>query len=452
MDWSRIRRAAGACLLLLATLSTWPAAAQSLTATDRAELRRQFDELFGQMLREPDNLDLTFHYADVAARLGDYEAAITALERMLLYNPDLPRVQLELGVLYFRLGSYKAAETYLRRAISGPDVPPQVRARVERYLAEAERRQAVVTFSGLAFAGIQHQTDANAAPASPNVRVLGVDATLADQFTKQADQNLFANVFGILTYDLGDQEHDTIEATATGFASKYFRQDRLDVDFIEATVGPRFTLGRFGLDGASVHPYAIANYVLLGHAPFFQTYGLGLDAEQPITRDLDLRLLYEHREKNYHDDRERPTSRQFTGHEDIVDLALSFLVTRNQALDLTLAYRAQSTRLAGSSNHEYGATLAYRIAYAPPFGDPSLRWQSSIAVGRFSALYDAPDPFVDPNTTRHDLRWRFGFSQTLPVTPDVAIILQAQREIVSSTLPNFAYTNTAVLIGPQVRF
>ena len=33
--------------------------------------------------------------------------AISALERMLLVNPDLPRVRLELAVLYYRLGSFE---------------------------------------------------------------------------------------------------------------------------------------------------------------------------------------------------------------------------------------------------------------------------------------------------------------------------------------------------------
>ena len=34
---------------------------------------------------------------------------MAALERMLLFNPDLPRVQLELGVLYFRMGAFELA-------------------------------------------------------------------------------------------------------------------------------------------------------------------------------------------------------------------------------------------------------------------------------------------------------------------------------------------------------
>ena len=53
-------------------------------------------DIAAQMLRDPSNLDVTFAYADVSAQLGDNEAAVAALERMLLFNPNLPRVDLEL--------------------------------------------------------------------------------------------------------------------------------------------------------------------------------------------------------------------------------------------------------------------------------------------------------------------------------------------------------------------
>ncbi|MGH7098674.1 MAG: hypothetical protein ACREE4_13545, partial [Stellaceae bacterium] len=76
-------------LLLGAALVT-PAAAQPAPA-GQAALQARKEALFQEMLRNPANLDITFAYADVSARLGDYEEAASALERMLLFNPDLAR-------------------------------------------------------------------------------------------------------------------------------------------------------------------------------------------------------------------------------------------------------------------------------------------------------------------------------------------------------------------------
>jgi hypothetical protein len=67
-------------------------------------------------------------------------------------------------------------------------------------------------------------------------------------------------------------------------------------------------------------------------------------------------------------------------------------------------------------------------------------------------IYDAPDPLVDPFTTRTDRRWRFGLTEIVPLTESIALTLQLQRDIVSSSLPNFAYSSTSVLFGPQLRF
>lgn len=46
----------------------------------------------------------------MAIQIGNYDAAIGTLSRMLLFNPNLPRVRLELGALYFQLASYPAAK------------------------------------------------------------------------------------------------------------------------------------------------------------------------------------------------------------------------------------------------------------------------------------------------------------------------------------------------------
>ena len=83
------------------------------------ELQKQYDEAFQSIFADLGNLDKTFRFAELAVQTGNFEAAISALERMLLINPNLPRVRLELGVLYFRLGSYQVAKTYLDRAVEG---------------------------------------------------------------------------------------------------------------------------------------------------------------------------------------------------------------------------------------------------------------------------------------------------------------------------------------------
>jgi tetratricopeptide (TPR) repeat protein len=426
--------------------------AQDAPPSAEPELRREFDELFQRILREPTNLDVAFRYAEVAAKLGDYEAAITALERMLFFNPDLPRVQLELGVLYFRLGSYEVARSYLQRARATPDAPPEVRERIDLYLGELARLESRHQYSATIFTGVQRQSNANVSPASPLVRVGGIDATLADQFTKKADTSFFLSGAGIYSYDLQTQDRDTIEVTGNAFLSEFIHQKRFDLDFVEVTAGPRLRVASSGLPATSLRPYAIGDFVVLDHSLFFTTLGAGIEATHDVTKNFGLSLAYEHREKRYHSAQAFPTGPELTAADEVGALRGIYAFARNQVLDLTLSIVDENARTKPNSNFQYGAVLGYQIAYAAPFGNPALLWQTSAAVGRFYIDYSAPDPFFDPDITRFDRRWRMAITQAIPVTENIAAIIQLERDVVSSTLPNFAYTNNQVVVGPQFRF
>ena len=59
-------------------------------AQSKTELQREADQLFEQLLKDPKNVDLTLRYAEAAAKLGNLEAAVSSLERLLLLDCDFP--------------------------------------------------------------------------------------------------------------------------------------------------------------------------------------------------------------------------------------------------------------------------------------------------------------------------------------------------------------------------
>ena len=77
------------------------------------ETNAERERIFAELIEDPTNLDFLFKYANLSILLGDLEAAISVFEQMLIYEPDLPRIRLELGVLYFRLNAYPSAKLYL---------------------------------------------------------------------------------------------------------------------------------------------------------------------------------------------------------------------------------------------------------------------------------------------------------------------------------------------------
>jgi hypothetical protein len=442
-----------------------PAPAVAAVDTDQARLEAQKEQLFGRMLKDPANLDVAFAYADVSARLGDYEAAVSALERMLLFNPNLPRVQLELGALYFRMGSYELARTYFEKAASASP-PPEVVARVNQYLAEIEKGESRHHLTGYVFFGVQAQSDANVAPGSPLIQSPVGPVLLNSQFVKSSDKNIFGAVSALYSYDLGNQNRDTIEVTGTTFANHYFKFRRLDLDLFETTAGPRFNLpSGFGLgsgvNSASVKPYVIANEVLLGENQYFNSIGAGVEYSEVVWSDLQVRSSVEFRQKYFTNAPDRPLSTGLNGNDTLVSLVATKPVTDNSAASVQFDFLNQSTQLNYFANKTYSLTGAYRVRYDDPIGLTPNPWETTFVVSHSWANYEGPDPCCVTGvnafgqqtfSNRSDRHWRFGLTHAFVVSPNTAILVQLQRDVVSSNLPLYAYTSNSIVIGPQIRF
>lgn len=431
---------------------------------DKTQLEQKKEALFRQMLHDPSNLDVTFAYADVSAKLGDNEAAVSALERMLLFNPDLPRVDLELGVLYFRMGSFDVAQSYFQKAAAA-NPPEEVKTRIAEYEAQIAKQQSGVQIAGSIFFGAQYQSDANVAPGSALIisPVTGQLLSLSPQFVKQHDVNLFAAGNVMFSYDLGTQDHDTLEIGANTYVNHYLRIRHFDLDFAEVTAGPRFRFPNPNVpwvQSATLKPYVIGNEVALGENQYFATYGTGLEATAVLPWDIEVKDIFEFRQKSFSNAADRPLSTGLDGSDKLLSLFATKPLTPNSAVAVELDYLDQDTRFSYYSNKIYSGALSYRVRYADPVGLLKAPWETTVFGSRSWGLYNAPDPccvtggtaFAPGFSNRDDRRWRFGVTQAFPITDRFTIVAQIQRDVVSSNLPIYAYTSNSALIGAQIKF
>ena len=421
--------------------------------------KRKRKHCSNRCLRNPANLDATFAYADVSAQLGDYEAAVSALERMLLFNPNLPRVQLELGALYFRMGSYDLARNYFERA-EAANPPDDVKHRIDTYLAEISRLSAPQRFSGFAVFGIQYQSDANIAGSS-TIATPSFTINLLPQFVKQSDYFAFATGSALYSYDLGDQAGDTFEVGGTAYLNHYGFIERLDLGLIEATAGPRFNYHDPlpWVSSASLKPYVIVNDVTLGGGvvdgdQYFHTLGAGGEATALAVGDLQLKSAFEFRQKWFSNAPSRPESTGFNGSDKLVSLSASKPITAipDSQLSLEFDYLDEDTLFDYYTNQTYAISGAYRIRYADPTGILRQPVESNFFLYRSWAPYAGVDPCCATTSNRYDQHWRFGIAQTMPITNGFAIVVSAQRDIASSNVPLYHYTSNSVMVGSQIRF
>lgn len=464
------RGAPGAAVLLLILLLSpalaTGAAAQTAQAPDPVAQadpadRARYDAAFKAMIADPANLDKTFAYAKAAIEVADYEGAIAALERMLFINPNLPRVRLELGALYFRLGSYEAARSYLTTALEAPDVPADVRGRVDAFLAEIDKRLSRHRLSGSLYAGLRFQSNATSAPGGTGVRALGFDATLDQDYTSKADTNLFVVGNAKHSYLLQSLAGASIESRALLYYARQHKERRVDLNVLELSSGPRLPLRLPGLfDTGSLHGYAIGTYVELGGDRYYSGLGGGMELAALPAAWTNLRLTAESRAKQYHANDVRPRNSQQTGFTSSLAMRLRQGVTENLVLNGLLSAARNETSFAYNDYTEYAVGIGLDYLFQPGLvaelvaGEvpENLPWATSISASRVLTGYGGPDPSVDPATTRQDHDWRLNAITAVPFGPSWTGILSVGRTQRTSSLPNYKYTNTSVSLGASWRF
>jgi hypothetical protein len=438
---------AGAALVLFAA----GVRAQPAPGDDATQLKMQADVLFKRLLVRPDDLKASFQFAEIETRLGDYEAAIGALERMLFYNQNLPRVRLELGLLYFRLGSYAMARSYFEAAISGPDVPQEVRDRVTPFLAEIDRRLSINQLAFFAQTGLRHQTNANAGPDSQIINVFGVDATIASKFRRRPDWNAFGTVALHHVYDFGNQRGDVWETDFAAYYAHQFQVDFLNLGIAEVTTGPRFGIGE--ATGLSFHPYVLGNDVTLGDRQYFATLGGGASLRYVTPLGITFEPDAEFRARSFSNSSIYPNARFQEGNQAIAAIGASgALFSESFGWQGRLSYTHDTASYHPYAYDQFGIELALPYQFTATLGTTSHTWTLAPFASFFDVRYAEADPFVDPGTKRHDHLYRAGVTLDTKIYHDFGFAITVEYDQTTSTVVNYRTTDFIVSGGPTVRF
>ena len=419
-----------------------------------ADKRIAADLLFKRLLLKPDDLDAGFRYAELETELGDYEAAIGALERMLYYNPNLPRVKLQLGVLYFHLRSYEMARNYFDAVLNAPDTPADVRTEVQTYIAAVDKAVAINQFSIYGQFGLAYQTNANAGPNSPNVLALGQNALLSPQFQKTPDWNAFGLVTVHDFYDFNDQRGDGWESDLITYYSQQFKVTRLDLGLAELRTGPRIGIGDYG--GLTVHPYAIGNVLTLGGANYLNTLGGGVSLNWPVNENLTITPGVEFRNRWFYNSANYPTAAGQSGGQWIGYVFGSGLISAPWGLVVAgprLLHRLERELWALRFSRFLGRCRAALFFRGACRSRTRLRvWTLTPSAGFSYTPYAIPDLIVSPFTTRMDKQWRVAGTLDTTFYRNLGFTLQVQYLRTYSTVPNYSLQDFIVAAGPTFRF
>ena len=415
-------------------------------------LQSRRNALFARMLAQPSDLDTAFEYAALSSQAGDLEAAIATLVRMLIFAPGLPRLQLELGVLYYRLGAYETAKTYFDGAIAGPNVPEPVRAKVETYLAAIDDNQEIDRFSGIIVSGVRWQSNANAAPDDRSIRLNGVDFLLDRSALGSSDVNGF--VAGSFRYsrDLENQG-DRLEATMKTYGALYADHDGLNTGLAELTLGPVFNLQRLRIDGASLGIYGILGGVMLGGDGYLGSAGVGANFVKLLDPRTRLVVNGEYRRESFKDTIVRPTASDRDGDRYRGSIAFQHQFSSRFIGFATFEGDRRDADIGYETLTQVGISVGGKLNFSAPFEMPTADpWVAGLTVGYVRRDYDDPDPVFSSSVAQEAHEGFIEGTLEVPIRDGWSVQAAASYRDVHSNYDLSTYDNVSTSLGIAKRF
>jgi hypothetical protein len=415
-----------------------------------ADERRLYDEAFRATYADPADVAAAIRFAKIAARQGDLEGAIGALERVLIFNPDLPEVGFELGMLYRALGSLETARIYLRR-VDPSRLSPEDRALRERTLAELERGLSRHALTGIAGLGLRYQTNANAG-ALKAAQLAPGGGPPNPSLQPRADTDAFAAISVTHVYDTDDLAGDTIETRLTLYGNRQFHRHLLNTALAELDTGPRFRLGGAAAGSPTVRPYVLGNVFELGGSEYFWSGGGGVSGRMALTGRVTAEAAVETRSLSFNTTAAQPSATNKDAQQTLLRTLAIYAPSERTLLSALVQGSSYDARAPFETYKELLVTLGYTRRFAAPWTWREQPWAVTFGVSHASRWYDAPDIALDPAHTRDDSEWNLGGALIVGLAPQLDFRLEVQQIWANSNVLLYDYRNTAVLGSLELRF
>ncbi len=397
---------------------------------------------YEDVLKDPDNIDLNFRYAQQLIAQNDLLGAAATLERILLVNPNLSDVRLLYAVVLYRLDSLNEAQKELN-TLKTVTLPPKIREEVAAFQKKIKYRKRRTHLSIRESAGWGYDTNRNASPHSKQQLFFDTPLDVQGSNVRRADTH-FLNVTSVdVTHDLGFQAGHSVFASFTYFLQEQTNVHSLNLGSFQYELGGTYKGKWFNFT-----PSFYYNYLFLSDQSFLRSQGGNFLFERDITRKLSVSYDFRIERQDFLNISENTDSYNRKGPE--FDHAWGF----NYILIPTMRW---------SSNIGYSEKFAKQDYYA--YDRISLNnthtWilpKGQFLINTISAYfdrYDSPE-FSVSSKHRHDntIRYRATYGSPLETLQVGKILPKFFKDIIFSisyeyyhalsSITNYTYTNNKI--------
>ncbi|MDC0885390.1 porin family protein [Gammaproteobacteria bacterium] len=397
------------------------------TITDPKELSaalQQKEEVFKQLFKDPTNLSLLFKYANLSIMVGDLEGAIGVFEQMLIYDSELPRIRLELGVLYFRLGAFALANNYLK-SVKEYNPPPEVEARVDQFLEAIVSAEEPFQWQQTLSIGFKRTTNGNSGINADFIEIGDFLLDVDPESRRQSDRSSLYNYSLSIDQDLNHPRGDNIQYFFSYGADRLDTFKQFDVQSNVFSVRRNFNLDEnffsfFNLEDPVFAPNINLLRVVLNRQEILRSGRISLDYSGQLDNGSSMLFTYYREEKIFR------SGRQKNGRINGVSFGQSYVWAGSQAL---YGYRVILENYRASAGYEFYENYGLELSYSQPLGE---NWQFSSKYSYQDKSHDDEYPLFG---ARHDQAesWRFNMLRPIGAcwSMNLGLVLNDSRSTIS---------------------
>ena len=393
-----------ACAFMCISL---PAQNVQPTISDPEELaiaQQQKEEIFKQLFKDPTNLSLLFKYANISILVGDLEGAIGVFEQMLIYDSELPRIRLELGVLYFRLGAYALANNYLK-SVKEFNPPPEVEARVDQFLEAIVSAEEPFQWQQNLSLGWKHTTNGNSGINADFIEIGDFLLEVDPDTKREGDQSALYNYSLSVDQDLNHPRGDNIQYFFSYGADRFETFTQFDIQSNVFSARRNFNLDEnyfsfFNLEDPVFSPNINLLRVVLNREEILQSGRISLDYSGQLDNGSSMLFSY------YRDEKIFKSGAQKNGRINGISFGQSYVWPALQAL---YGYKVVLENYRANAGYEFYENYGVEFSYSQPLKE---NWQFSSKYSYQDKSHDDDYPLFG---ARHDQSETLRFNLLRPI-------------------------------------
>lgn len=394
---------------------------------------------YADVLKDPDNIELNFRYAQNQIAQNELVGASATLERILLLNPNLADVRLLYAVVLYRLDSLNESQKELD-ILKGLELPPQIKQEVDFYQKKIQYQKRRTHFSLRESFGWGYDTNRNASPSSKKLLFFDVALDTQGTNTRRSDTH-YLNVTSFdVTHDLGFQAGHTVFANFTYFLQEQTNVRSLDLGSYQYEVG-----GTYKSKYLNFTPSFYSSYIFLSDESFLRIQGGSFLFDRDLTKKLNVAYNFRLERQDYMNIEENNDSYNRKGPQFDNYWGFNYLITPTMRWSSTIGYSEKDAK------QKYYAYDRFSLNNAHTWIWPKGQFVIN-ALSAYFDSYEAPELSV-AGRHRHDkiMRYRFTYGAPLETLYIGKILPKPFKDIVFtftyeyyrslSNITNYTYTN-----------